>query len=92
MGPERGSHGTFKGIFITFFAFLKFLIFCFLGPYLHTYVSSQSRGRIRAVAAVLLHSNVRLEPRLRPTPQLMATLDPGDPGIEPTSSWILVSS
>ena len=38
----------------------------------------QARGRIRAAAAGLHHSlsNTRSEPRLRPTPQLMATLGP----------------
>ena len=36
---------------------------------------SQARGRVRAVAAGLRHShsNARSEPRLRPTPYLMAT-------------------
>ena len=42
------------------------------------YGSSQAKGRIGAVAASLHHSpsNAGLEPRLRPTPQLAATLDP----------------
>ena len=39
---------------------------------------SQARGRIGAVAAGLhhSHSNVGSKPRLKPTPQLRATLDP----------------
>ena len=39
---------------------------------------SQARGPIGAAAAGLhhSHSNVGSEPRLRPAPQLMATLDP----------------
>ena len=39
---------------------------------------SQASGRIRAVAAGLhhSHSNAGSKPRLRPTPQLMATPDP----------------
>ena len=37
---------------------------------------SQARGQIGAVAAGLLHSNIRSEPRMRPTPQLTATSDP----------------
>ena len=39
---------------------------------------SQARGRIGTVATGLhhSHSNMGSEPRLRPTPQLMATLDP----------------
>ena len=52
--------------------------------------------RIGATAAPLRHShnNARAEPRLGPTPQLLATRDPqpveGGPGIESASSWILV--
>ena len=42
------------------------------------YGGSQARGPIRAVATGLhhSHSNSGSEPRLRPTPQLTATLDP----------------
>ena len=40
------------------------------------YGSSQARGQIAATAASLCHSNARSETHLRPTPQLMATLDP----------------
>lgn len=42
------------------------------------YGSSQARGQIRAVAAGLhhSHSNAGSEPRMRPTPQLIATPDP----------------
>ena len=42
------------------------------------YGSSQARDQIRAVAASLhhSHSNSGSQPRLRPTPQLTATLDP----------------
>ena len=41
------------------------------------YGGSQARGRIGAVATGLRqsHSNMGSEPRLRPTPQLMATPD-----------------
>ena len=41
------------------------------------YGSSQARSRIGAAAASLhhSHSNAISEPRLQPTPQLMATLD-----------------
>ena len=43
-----------------------------------THGSSQARGQIGAVAAVLhdSHSNARSESCLQPTPQLMAILDP----------------
>ena len=55
---------------------------------------SQSRDGIRATAATFSHShsNTGSEPLLRPTLQLTATQDPNQvtPGIEPTSSWILV--
>ena len=49
----------------------------FLGPLPAAYGGSQARGRIGAVAASLRqsHSNAGSEPRLRPTPQLTATLD-----------------
>ena len=42
------------------------------------YEGSQARGPIGAVAASLRqsHSNAGSEPRLQPTPQLTATLDP----------------
>ena len=42
------------------------------------YEISQARGQIRATAAGLphSHSNARSKLRLRPTPQLMVTLDP----------------
>ena len=42
------------------------------------YGSSQARGQTRAEAASHSHShsNARFEPHLRPTPQLIATLDP----------------
>ena len=42
------------------------------------YGSSQARGQIRATVASLhhSHSNAGSELRLRPTPQLMAALDP----------------
>ena len=54
------------------------VFFCpFLGPPM-AYGGSQARGLIEAAAAGLhqSHSNGGPEPRLRPTPQLMATLDP----------------
>ena len=38
--------------------------------------SSQARDPIGGVAAGLHHSNSESEPRLQPTPQFMATLDP----------------
>ena len=43
-----------------------------------SYGGSQARGPVRAIAASLCHShsNAESEPHLRPTPQLMATLDP----------------
>ena len=54
-----------------------FLFFVFFRAAPAAYGSSQARGQIRAAAVVLRHShgNARLEPRLQPTPQLMATLD-----------------
>ena len=60
------------------------------------YGSSQARGWTGASAAGLQHShsNTRPKQHLQPTPQLMATWDHlthwVGPGIEPTSSCILV--
>ena len=55
------------------------------------YGSSQAQGGIRAAAASLRnsHNNARSKTCLRPTPPLMVTHWVG-PGIEPTSSLILV--
>ena len=62
----------------TFF-FSFFLVFLSFSRAAHTaYGGSQARGLIRAIAAHLrqCHSNTGSEPRLGPTPQLMAMLDP----------------
>ena len=79
-----------------------FFVFCLLSfvllfrAALKAYGGSQARGQIRATAAGLhhSHSNIRSEPLLRPTPQLIATagsLTHGvRPGIEPATSRILV--
>ena len=78
-----------------FFFFLSFfLLFLWAAPV--AYGGSQARGRIGAAAAGprQSHSNTRSEPRLQPTPQLMAMPDPlthwARPGTEPTTSWVLV--
>ena len=57
------------------------LLFFFFGLFRATpkaYGSFQARGQIGAIAAGLCHrhSNARSEPLLRPTPQLMAMIDP----------------
>ena len=68
-----------------------FFCFFFFRALPVAYVSSQARALIRAIAASLRHSNVGSVQHLRPTPQLMAIPDPKPrPGIESTSSWILV--
>ena len=61
---------------LLFWVFFVFLLFLWAAP--TAYGGSQARGRIGAVAAGLhqSHSNVGSEPRLQPTPQLMATPDP----------------
>ena len=63
---------------LDFFFFGLFWSFCLFRAASSAYGGSQTRGRIRTVAAGLhhSHSNEGSEPRLRPTPQLTATLDP----------------
>ena len=60
------------------------------------YGNSQARDWIRAAATGLhySHSNATSEPNLWPTPQLVARslTQRVRPGIQPTSSWILVGS
>ena len=52
-----------------------FIYFCiFFWRVRMAYGSSQARGQFRAVAASLHHMGSK--PRLRPTPELTATLDP----------------
>ena len=63
------------------FCFLFYLLsffFFFFGAVPTAYWGSQGRSRFRAVSTCLyhIHSNIRFEPHLQPTPQLMATLDP----------------
>ena len=58
-----------------FFKFILFFIFLLFRAAPMAHGGSQARGPIRAVATSLCHShsNARSEPRLQPTPQLMAT-------------------
>ena len=60
------------------YIYIYFCLFAFPRAALTVHGGSQARGPIGAVAIGLCqsHSNVGSEPRLRPTPQLMATLDP----------------
>ena len=63
----------------TFYLFLVLVcLFAFSRAACAAYGSSQARGWSRAVATGLHHSpsNAGSEPRLQPTPQLTATLDP----------------
>ena len=66
----------FVYLFVYLFIYLFIFVFSRAAP--TAYGGSQARGPTGAVAAGLhhSHSNVGSEPRLRPTPQLMATLDP----------------
>ena len=72
---NKSTYIKFKNSF--FFFFLSF-IFCLFRAAPEACGGSQARGLIRAMAADLCqsHSNARSEPRLQPTPQLTATLDP----------------
>ena len=62
-------------LFYFFFLFIYLLLFRAIPM---AYGGSQDRGPIGVIAADLYHShsNARSEPHLRPTPQLMAVLDP----------------
>ena len=80
-------------IFFSFLSIFFFFLFSSAAPM--ACGGSQARGRIRATASSLhhSHSNAGSEPCLWSTPQLKAILDPthwARPGVEPTSSWILV--
>ena len=71
-----------------------FFVFCLFRAALVACGGSQAKGQIGAVAASLCHShsNAGSEPQLQPTPQRWQCriLNPLRPGIEPTSSWMLV--
>ena len=58
--------------------FFFFGLFAFSRATLTAYEDSQARGLIGAISTGLRqsHSNARFEPRLQPTPQLVATPDP----------------
>ena len=71
--------GKEQGCFFSFF-FLSFLSFVFLGPHLQHMEVPQARGRIGAAAAGQHHSHSNA-----------GSLNHwARPGIEPTSSWVLV--
>ena len=67
-----------KYFILFYFIYLFFVFFPFLGLLSKAYGGSQARSQIGAAAASLhhSHSNATSEPRLRPTPQLMAMPDP----------------
>ena len=64
-------------LYFFFFCLLSFVVVAISWAAPVAYGGSQTRGPIGAGAAGLRqsHSNVGSEPCLRPTPQLMATLD-----------------
>ena len=68
----------FVGSFVLFLFLFFFVFLSFPRATPAAYGGSQARGLIGAVAAGLhqSHSNAGSEPRLQPTPQLMATPDP----------------
>ena len=80
---EPGAFSMKQPFYFFFFFFFVFCLFVVVvvvaiswaAP--AAYGGSQARGRIGAVATSLRqsHSNAGSEPRLRPTPQLTATLD-----------------
>ena len=70
--PSAGHYGLMPELLLFFFAF------CLFRAAPVAYGGSQARGLVRGTAANLhqSHSNLRSEPRLRPTLQLTATHDP----------------
>ena len=77
--PHSGQSGKLAGFMTAQWDdFFKINVFCFLGAAPAARGSSQARGLMGATAAGLghSHSNARSEPRLRPTPQLMAMPNP----------------
>ena len=76
-------------IFHIFFHFL-FYSFFFFGPYPRHMEVPRLGGRIGAEAAGLhhSHSNLRSEPCLQPTPQLMATEWGQGSNLHPHCSWL----
>ena len=76
LSHSGNSHVSF--LFLFFFFFFCLLSFVFLGPNPLYMEVPRLRVKIGAVAAGLCHSysNGGLEPHLRLTLQLMATLDP----------------
>ena len=72
---ERVCRGYFR-LFFSQHSFIYLFIFWLLRAAPAAYGRSQAKGWIRAPAASLHHSNMGSKLRLRPTPQLMSTLDP----------------
>ena len=77
-GAAKKNPKTKQSVRGHWYHFFFFFFFCLFRAALAAYGGSQARGLIGAGAAGLRqsHSNARSKPRLRPTPQLMATLDP----------------
>ena len=69
--PIVSQWGTLNLIYL-------FIYFCLFRAAQAAYGNSQARGPVGAATASLPQScgNTGSEPRLRPTPQLMATMDP----------------
>ena len=78
MEKQRQNIENAHGIYMVPVAFFVLFCFCLFRAPRMAYGGSQAKGLIGAVAAGLCysHSNARFEPHLKPTPQLMATLDP----------------
>ena len=91
-GEERGEEGggregkdlvsgllfASQKLSILFYFILFIYLFCFFRAAPAAYGGFQTRGQVGAAAASLRHSHSTAGPvlPLRPTPQLMATLDP----------------
>ena len=94
ISPTRFRYSFFFLLLLLFFlSFFLFLFFFFLGPYLQWHMEVPRLGGKSAAGHSHSHNNEGSDPRLRPTPQLTATLDPHPTEggqMEPAATWILV--
>ena len=74
--PQASSDLLFLYLNLKVLFFFSSCLFAFSRAAPMAYGGSQATGLVGAVAAGHSHSHTRSEPRLQPTPQLTAMLDP----------------